>query len=757
MNMIWLLIASFIFMLITAIVYFVKKRFKSKENQFFKILLIIVPVGLLLEMLCVYTVIHREEMELINTIATKGLLVYYLIWNVAFSKYLFIVCNVTNQKLDEPKKEKANAKDSILLGIIFVIGVIGVIMLPMNYSDDVNKSYSYGPSVNALLGTCLVLIAIWLIKILSNYKNMKNRKFIPVYVFLVFGTISCLIQYAHPEYLLMTFVEALVTFIMFFTIENPDIKMLEQVELAREQADKANMAKSEFLANMSHEIRTPLNAIVGFSQALKEDRLLPESREKVNDIIMASDNLLDIVNGILDISKIEANKLEIVNKDYYPEDIFNELIALTKARIGDKGLDFRVSIDPTVPTVLYGDGQRIKQVILNILTNAVKYTKQGFIDFKVSSVMKDNVCRLIISVDDSGIGIKKEMLPKIFDKFDRLNVENSLTVEGTGLGLAITKKLIELMDGKIIVQSEYGKGSRFTISLDQRIVSTQPREKKVEQVSSEKLLNVNGAKVLIVDDNELNLKVARTLLSKYNFNIETCTSGFECIDIVQQNKFDLILLDDMMPKMTGKQTLVELNKMSAFSTPVIALTANAIDGMKEEYLAAGFNDYLSKPIIKHDLERVIKKFISNTTEETKKEVVPLDKVDTANAVKKILVVDDNELNNKLALNFLKAYNYEVKAVSSGMEAIQECQNTKYDLILLDEMMPELDGTHTKMELDKIQGFNTPVVMLTASSQDEVQEKLDAGHFAGYIAKPLHKDELDATLKEMLENSNSNEV
>ena len=222
---------------------------------------------------------------------------------------------------------------------------------------------------------------------------------------------------------------------------------------------------------MSHEIRTPLNAITGFSQALQDEEDIPESaKEDIRDIMMASNSLLEIVNGILDISKIEANKLEIVKKEYEIGKVFDELIILTKSRIGDKPIEFRSVIDPTIPPVLYGDHVRLKQIVLNILTNAAKYTNEGYIEFKVDSVQKDGVCRLIISVEDTGIGIAKDKIDKLFTKFERFDEEKNITIEGTGLGMAITKKIVELMNGTIVVQSEYGEGSKFTVAIDQVIV-----------------------------------------------------------------------------------------------------------------------------------------------------------------------------------------------------------------------------------------------------------------------------------------------
>ena len=400
--------------------------------------------------------------------------------------------------------------------------------------------------------------------------------------------------------------------VMYFTIENPDIKMIEQLNIARDTAEKANAAKTDFLSNMSHEIRTPLNAIVGFSNLLLDDESVPEkAKDEVRDIVMASDNLLEIVNGILDISKIEAGKLEIIDTEYSIKKVIDELVALSKGRLGDKPIEFKTNIDQSIPPVLYGDAGRIKQICVNILTNAIKYTKEGWIEFKVSSVVKDNICRLIISVEDTGIGIKEKNIDKLFNKFERLDLEDNVTIEGTGLGLAITKKLVDLMHGKIVVQSVFGKGSKFTVSIDQRIVENPTIKVDAEKITNKEII-VNNKKVLLVDDNKINLKVAERLLESYGIKTESAESGFACLDKIKAGeKYDLIMLDDMMPKMSGVETLKKLKEIKGFDTKVIALTANALTGMREKYLNDGFNDYLAKPINKEELNKIINKYLNN--------------------------------------------------------------------------------------------------------------------------------------------------
>ena len=597
----------YIFLLI--VVYFSKKRLKSVENRLYILLAITNFFGLFLDIFSVFTIRNMNTHPILNFYISKFYLIYLLTWITLFTIYIFIIS--TKNKSNAKTKEDIT-KIFTIFSIIYSLLVIAIIVLPLYYFNENNVVYSYGPSASLLYIVSGIYMIIWIICMISNLKNIKSKKYFPIFAYMIIGIAVIYIQMNNPGLLLMSSMETFVTFLMYFTIENPDLKIIEELNIARDQADKANNAKSEFLSNMSHEIRTPLNAIVGFSQALEEENLPDEAKDEVKDIIMASQSLLEIVNGILDISKIEANKLEIVNAEYDFNKVLEELVALTRARMGDKPLQFKTSFDPTIPTVLYGDHTRIKQIILNLLTNAVKYTKEGYINFKVDSVIKEDVCRLIISVEDSGIGIKEENINKLFSKFERFDLEKNITIEGTGLGLAITKKLVDLMNGKIVVQSTYGEGSRFTVAIDQKIVKTPTITIKDQNEQKEvKAFDVSGKRILVVDDNKLNLKVAARLLKEYNVEIETIDSGFECIEKIKAGQtYDLILMDDMMPKMTGTETIAKLKQIEGYNIPTIALTANAISGMKEKYMKAGFDGYLSKPIDKLELNRIINDFLN---------------------------------------------------------------------------------------------------------------------------------------------------
>ncbi len=609
-------ICSLFFIGLLAIMYFTKPHIKSIENNIYKWLIIGNIIGLLLEIGCYFAVDMVNTHYILSMIILKSYLAYILIWSMLFNSYVLLISNKNfNPKNDEKNMLyfKKISKYSITLAIIMCIICLA---FPLYVYNENGLTYTYGTGVNILIFACGLIGLDWIIRCLKNFKKLKQKKYITIIACIVILAIIVTIQSYDRSILIITAGHAFIVFLMYFTIENPDVKMIEQLNIAKDQAEKANRAKTEFLSNMSHEIRTPLNAIVGFSDCMLTSNSLEENKEFAKDVIEASQNLLEIVNGILDISKIEANKMEIIEKEYNPKEIFLSLGKLIEPRIGEKPIELKLNLSPDLPGTLKGDIGKVKQIILNLLTNAVKYTDKGEITFTVNCInhLAEKTCLLYISVKDTGHGIKKEDLNKIFSKFERIDENRNTTIEGTGLGLAITKSLTEMMGGKINVQSEFGVGSNFRIYLEQEIISMEEAKEVLEENEIDYSKHT-GKRILIVDDSKINLKVAIQILKPYNFNVTTAESGFEALEKVENQTFDIILMDIMMPKMNGVETLQKLQEMDNFDIPVIALTADAIEGTEEKYINAGFNDYLSKPIDKNQLDRVLNKFLGGKDHE----------------------------------------------------------------------------------------------------------------------------------------------
>ena len=605
MSIVSFSICSFIFVLMFIIFYFSKERLNTLDTKMYSCILVTNIIGIMIDVFGYFIFKIYGSGSFISILISKFYLVYYFLWAYFFLLYIFVI---SFREKTEYLFQKKFTKPSIILTSIIISLIVLIMPIQITYEDNV--AYSSGLSVNMVYGLCFIMVGIMLYCLLRNLKKISTKEYIPLLTFMVLSTFCMIIQKTYPEITLMLMCHSIVTSLMYFTIENPDVKMVKELEVAKNEAEKANHAKSEFLSSMSHELRTPLNAIVCFSELLEsKEGLDSESKDFAKDIVSASHNLLDLVNGVLDISKIEAGKMELINKEYNSQELFNSLSTMVIPRIGDKPIDFKTVIASDIPPVLKGDTGKLKQIILNLLTNAVKYTDKGFIKYRVECIndFKNNKTKLIITITDTGRGIKKEDIDRLFKKFERLEEDRNTSIEGTGLGLAITEGLAELMGGKITVISDYGKGSTFKFVVIQEIVNVELKEEK-SNITSSDYNTFEGKNALIVDDSKLNLKVAENVLKNFLVTTESVTSGLECLSCVNSKKYDIIFMDIMMPNMSGVEVLRKIRE-NGVNTPVIALTADAIEGQEEKYMSEGFDGYISKPINKEKLSYVLNKYL----------------------------------------------------------------------------------------------------------------------------------------------------
>ena len=678
-----------------SIAYFSKERMDNYENKVYKWILI---DGLVLLI-----------MEFVNTIAYYALpetyakveLRFYLMMFVGYLELLSTYMAVISRTKEDIEK---NWKK--IIGFHSIVFAFCTLLIWTGDITYVTSKYGLGADGTATMWAtafdALICVILWIINIKRNARKISKVKYIPFFAYLIGSFALGAVQVQFPGFLLITPLVNFTNTILYFTVENPDMKVINQLTLAKSSAEKASRAKTEFLSSMSHEIRTPLNAVIGFSECIKSAPTLEDAQEDANEIVKASNTLLELVNGIIDFSKIEDGNLEVQEVSYNPRETFTSLAKLVTPKMNEKNLSFSLFISKDVPETLFGDKENIRKIITNLLTNAYKYTEKGSVEFSINAENKNDKSKIKIDVKDTGHGIKEENIEGIFKSFERLEEDKDGVTSGTGLGLAITQQLVKTMKGEIKVESKYGEGSTFTVELEQKIekladstmldsrieltqkqvtapiqeqIVSQPEPQPVQQptvvpvqaipvaepsdvitpqpavaqvaqtqtvVTQESVqvqpssqpqptvepqqtatvqtpppgtftLNLDGKTFLLIDDNVLNLKIASKLLEKMNaHNITTMTNGYELIEKIKSGeKYDMIISDDMMPEISGTETLAELKKIPGFSIPVVVLTANAMEGMREEYLQKGFDEYIAKPINKEILSNILIKILND--------------------------------------------------------------------------------------------------------------------------------------------------
>lgn len=629
-------IAATIIVVVLILIHVILYPLNDKGNRLYRTTLFILLLEAITDILSalaidrVLVVTDGVNLFLNSLYMTCAMLVAFLAWST-------IAAHINYEK-----KSGKILNYSCLTGYSVLLIINAFTGCIFSFKDGV---YSHGPLYLANYAVSMVFVLHGAYILITQRTKFRTSIIILDSSFVIIPITCAIIQYAMQKVLLTVFASALAGLLMCFSLETPDyqriLKLIEELRKAKEEeteakeeALKANEAKSTFLANMSHDMRTPLNAVLGLNTLI-----LRESNEEVirgysKDIKSAGDNLLALINDILDLSKVESGKMELVEDTYDLREVLKDVITMVSLKAADKGLELNMEVSPNIPAKLYGDAIRIRQILVNLMNNAVKYTKEGSITLKITAEKGARNVSLHVAIEDTGVGVKKEDLPKLFASFERIDEKNSRGIEGSGLGLSIVGQLLTLMGSKINVESVYGEGSTFSFVLKQRIMDDtvvgdiSEYVGNAEEDCTERLI-APDAKVLVVDDNDMNRKVFRSLLAMTKVNITDLPSGYEAVKLCREEKFDIIFMDHLMPEMDGVEALHHIKSFEEnlnYKTPVIILTANALAGARDEYIAEGFNDYLEKPVEAVKLEAMLGKFLP------KEKVKKRSKTNTTNSI-----------------------------------------------------------------------------------------------------------------------------